>query len=69
MTHQLDLMPANLVDASVLTRIDAQLPKQREVKAPRLRLSDEGKRWRRDCRPDGISQSHWRKLWRERGER
>lgn len=36
MTHQLDLMPAALVDAAVLDRIDAQLPKVREVRSPRL---------------------------------
>ncbi|HEY0684724.1 MAG TPA: hypothetical protein VGD45_20475 [Steroidobacter sp.] len=32
----------------------------------RTRSSAEEKRWRRDCRPDGMSQSHWRKVWRER---
>lgn len=37
MTHQLDMMPANFTDAAVLERIDAQLPKVREVRAPRLR--------------------------------
>jgi hypothetical protein len=36
MTQQLDMMSAELVDASVLDRIDAQLPKAREVKSPRL---------------------------------
>jgi hypothetical protein len=36
MTHQLDLMPAELVDESVLERLDARLPKVREVRSPRL---------------------------------
>jgi hypothetical protein len=36
MTHQFDMMPAALTDPSVLERIDAQLPKVRDVKAPRL---------------------------------
>lgn len=39
MTHQLDLMPANLVDAAVLERIGERLPKAREVRSPRLRLA------------------------------
>lgn len=37
MTQQLDMMPGELVDQAVLERIDAQLPKTREVKEPRLR--------------------------------
>jgi hypothetical protein len=36
MTHQFDMMPAALTDPAVLERIDAQLPKVRDVKAPRL---------------------------------
>lgn len=36
MTHQLDMMPAELVDAAVLDRIDAQLPKARDVRNPQL---------------------------------
>jgi hypothetical protein len=36
MTHQPDMLLAELADASVLERIDAQLPKPRQVKAPRL---------------------------------
>lgn len=31
MTHQLDLMPGQLVDPAVLDRIGEQLPKPREV--------------------------------------
>lgn len=37
MTHQLDMMPGALVDPAVLDRIDAQMPKVREVE-PRLPL-------------------------------
>jgi hypothetical protein len=36
MTHQLDMMPGELTDRAVLERIDAQLPKAREVTNPRL---------------------------------
>lgn len=36
MTQQLDMMPGEFVSESLLARIDAQLPKQREVKSPRL---------------------------------
>lgn len=36
MTQQLDMMPAALTDPAVLERIDAQLPKPREVREPRL---------------------------------
>lgn len=37
LTQQFDMMPGELVDASVLERIDAQLPKVRDVRSPRLR--------------------------------
>lgn len=36
MTQQFDMMSSELVSDQVLERIDTQLPKQREVKAPRL---------------------------------
>lgn len=36
LTRQFDMMPTELVSESVLAHIDAQLPKVREVKAPRL---------------------------------